>query len=193
MGEIKSDLLPELGIIRKNLEVGNTLMRARTGREQSLKEVLSREIENRPTSIARSDFLVTPEEIILLEKQVNTVRNGVIQSGDYIEEEVTSAWVVEAGDYSVAADDQEHHTAEHTPSKLRLLMEDDQYSIAIDFRDENYRLEIGFSNEEGNIQWLNRYDSSWLPLESMTKEEGVIINHYLDQFCDLAHIQLNQD
>lgn len=182
------EALTELSAIRERLRRADTTRILATGGKQPVSELLERMIHNRPTAIARSEIPAPSEDVQSLKDKVTTIRRWLLEHGKWIEEDGKKYFSHETGIFHAAADDL-NRTNHPTPSQLLLIIDEAEQEITIHFGFNNdFQLEIFFTDNDDPTRYAQRYDSARRPLEEMTKEEARIITYYIDLYGSTCQI-----
>lgn len=156
---------------------------------------LFRRVKNKPTSVARSEILVLPAEIEVIQSKVESIRQWLLLNGELGNREDGSSYRFhKTGIFEEVWIDESDVLGpeDPKPSKVGLVIADAGMGIkeAIVFFgfEDDFRLEVTFADRDNPTKEEGIYDSARGPLQEMTKEESRIIRHYLDRYCTEAGI-----
>lgn len=185
----------ELDAIRGRVGRGDMVRILSTDAVPTPEDQIRRLIGNKPTSVARSEILVSPAEIEVIQSKVGFIRQWLLLNGELGNREDGSSYRFhKTGMFEEVWTDESGVLGpeDPKPSKVALIIEDTGKGIkeAIVFFgfEDDFRLEVTFVDKDDPTKKGGIYDSARGPLQEMTEEESRIIRYYLDLYCVEAEI-----
>lgn len=181
MGKEEADIPAEISEIKGKLE-REQQFRDSVGSSQSPIEELRSAVKNKRLGIvARSESLITEDEISILTEKIDLVRGWVLAYGQASEDKFEKG--VDIGNLNVSTSISKRQIYGVEPHKLYIHADIEEGEVIIVFGfEEGYLIEINFFEpKSGDRLVYGGLVPNMYPLKSMTKEEYSIASFYIDQ------------